>query len=166
MAKGKRLGAFIAAAVLILSIGAFLAGRSGLLRSGAAGPGPRAAPVTQGAAGASGSLAGEWDLTVRGLGYEMDYGLRIEETAGGLSAIQVSPRSGEHAFKSISWKDGVLRMEIDREYPGIAAVTVEYEGTLADGTLSGKVTAKGYDGTSGTWTARRKRRAESKEGPR
>jgi len=100
-------------------------------------------------------LIGEWELVIDFGGQSADYTLRIGGTPEALSAVLVSPRSGEHKFKSISFAEGVLHMEIDRTYSG-TALTLVYEGKPSAEGLAGKVTAKGYEGLAGEWTAKRK----------
>lgn len=73
---------------------------------------------------------------------------------GWRQGLSSSPRSGEHKFRSATFKNGNLHMEIDREYAG-TAVTLVYGGKLSGKRLSGKVVLKGYeDQLSGTWEAK------------
>ena len=98
-------------------------------------------------------VAGNWDLIINyeGLG-EVDYTLRIARTAAGLAGVLVSPRSGEYKFKSVAWKDDVLKMAIVRNFEG-NDVELQFEGKLADKGLSGKIIAANLEELSGTWTA-------------
>ena len=81
-----------------------------------------------------------------------DYSLRIARTAAGLAGVLVSPRSGEYKFKSVAWKDDVLKMAIVRSIQG-DEVELQFEGKLTDKGLSGKVTAANFEELSGVWTA-------------
>ena len=49
-----------------------------------------------------------------------DYSLRIARTAAGLAGVLVSPRSGEYKFKSVAWKDDVLKMAIVRSIRAVS----------------------------------------------
>jgi hypothetical protein len=86
---------------------------------------------------------------------DADYELRFSPADGKLSATLISPRSGEHKFRVVTWADERLTMELDREFGG-NTVTLIYTGKLAADGLSGKVVAKGAeDQFSGTWKARK-----------
>jgi len=86
---------------------------------------------------------------------DVDYELRLSQTDGKLSATLISPRSGEHKFRQVTWADEKLVMELDREYDG-NSVTLIYTGKLGAEGLSGSVVMKGAeDQYSGTWKARK-----------
>jgi uncharacterized protein (TIGR03067 family) len=89
-------------------------------------------------------LLGTWDMELTIGDNTIDYQLAIEKADGGLQATLISPRSGKHKFKSIEYKDGQLRMEIDREIEG-RETTLTYRGKLTGGALAGKVTAEGFE---------------------
>ncbi len=109
---------------------------------------------------AGSKVAGDWDLSV-GVGDEArDYTLRITEKEGKLAAVVISPRSGEHPAQSVEFKDGVLRIKVQREFEGNAA-TMVYEGKLDGGKLSGKVTVAEFADFDATWTATQKKKSES-----
>jgi hypothetical protein len=75
--------------------------------------------------------------------------------AGQLTGALISPRSGEHKFRTLTFKDGKLAMEMVRDIQGNEAV-IMYEGQLKDGALSGTFAVKGYeDQYKGTWTAKK-----------
>jgi len=154
---GARPGA-AAAAVLFFVLAVALALLAERIRRGPAAPVPSTADrPARAVPAAPGSIFGEWDLVLEGEGLQADYTLRIEGTPEAPAATQVSPRSGIHAFRSVTWKDGVIRMEIERTYLGVGA-TIRYEGVLEGDAMSGRirVEAPGYEARSGTWTARRK----------
>lgn len=100
-------------------------------------------------------LVGTWKMDVRLGENDADYELRFAQTDGKLSATLISPRSGEHKFRKVTWADEKLVMELDREYDG-NTVTLLYAGKLGADGLSGTVVAKGAeDQFSGTWKARK-----------
>jgi len=49
---------------------------------------------------------------------EFDYDLRMEGDGAKLKGTLISPRSGEPDIRSVSFADGILRLEIEREYQG------------------------------------------------
>ena len=74
---------------------------------------------------------------------------------GKVFATLISPRSGEHKFRQVTWADEKLTMELDRDYDG-QKITLVYTGKLGADGLSGTVAAKGAeDQFSGTWKAKR-----------
>ena len=98
-------------------------------------------------------LLGTWEMELSIGDNAIDYSLLIEKGADGqLAATLISPRSGKHKFKSIEYKDGQLKMEIDREIEG-QETTLLYTGKLTGGKLSGKVSAKGLGDGAATWQA-------------
>ena len=100
-------------------------------------------------------LVGTWEMELSIGDNTIDYSLLIEKGANGqLAATLVSPRSGKHKFKSIDYKDGQLKMEIDREIEG-QETTLTYTGKLSGGKLSGKVSAQGLGDGAATWQATR-----------
>ena len=88
-------------------------------------------------------------------GEAIDYELHIAKADGGLKGVLVSPRSGEHKFKSVAWKDGALYLTIVRDFDG-NEVEVRYEARLSEKGLSGKITLEGLEDFNGTWTATKK----------
>jgi len=79
--------------------------------------------------------------------------MNLAETEGKLSGAIISPRSGEHKFKSVTFTDGKLAMELPRDIQG-NQVTFLYTGALMGNELSGDVVVKGYeDQFKGTWKA-------------
>jgi hypothetical protein len=72
-----------------------------------------------------------------------------------LEAVLISPRSGEHACKSAAFRDGNLRVEIDRDLEGMV-VTFVYEGKLDGETIAGNVVVKNFEQYNGKFTAKRK----------
>lgn len=118
---------------------------------------PRAEIYARGKAAenATAKLAGAWKMDVRIGENDSDYELRLSQNDGKLAATLVSPRSGEHKFRAVTWADEKLTMELDRDYEG-NTVTLVYTGQLGTEGLSGKVVAKGSeDQFSGTWKARK-----------
>jgi hypothetical protein len=106
-------------------------------------------------ADAAAKLVGTWKMEVRLDETEVDYELRLSQTDGKLSATLVSPRSGEHKFRKVTWADETLAMELDRDYDG-TMVTLIYTGKLGADGLSGRVVTKGAeDQFSRTWKARK-----------
>lgn len=104
-------------------------------------------------------ILGEWELVAEFQDYKLDYTLRLALKDKALRAILVSPRSGEHPAKAATFKDGVLRIEIDRTYNG-NEVTLVYEGKLAGEGLSGTVVPVGLPDVKGTWKAEKKAEPE------
>ncbi len=102
-------------------------------------------------------IVGTWKMqvTYQEDGDPLDYDLRITKAGDGLAAVLVSPRSGEHKYKSAEWKNGTLHLAIMRSYDG-NEMELKYEAKLSEKGLAGKVTLVGLDGLSGTWTATRK----------
>jgi len=104
---------------------------------------------------AAAKLAGTWKMDMRLGENDADYELRLAQVDGKLAATLISPRSGEHKFRKVTWADEKLAMELDREYDG-NTVTLIYTGKLGADGLSGSVVAKGAeDQFSGTWKARK-----------
>jgi hypothetical protein len=100
-------------------------------------------------------LAGKWKVTVKLGEDDRDYDLDLIESDGRLSGVLISPRSGEHKFKSVTLIDGKLTMELPREIEG-NDVTFVYTGQLKGEQLSGEVVIKrDEDQFKGTWTARK-----------
>ena len=101
------------------------------------------------------ALLGKWKAKVKREDEDRDYDMSFAESAGQLTAVLVSPRSGEHKFRTVTFKDGKISMEIVRDIQGNEAVFI-YDGELKDGALSGKVVVKGFeDQYKGTWTAKK-----------
>lgn len=118
-----------------------------------AGQLPRAETYSRGKATAK--LEGTWKMDVQIGENDMDYELRLSEADGKFAAALVSPRSGEHKFRQVTWAGEKLVMELDREYDG-NSITLIYTGKLGADGLSGSVVAKGAeDQFSGTWKARK-----------
>lgn len=100
-------------------------------------------------------LTGKWKMELALGDQTRDYELNIEGAGDKLQATVISPRSGEHKAKSVSFKDGEFEMLVDREIQG-SDMTIVYKGKLAEGKLAGKVSVKGLEEQySGTWTATR-----------
>jgi S-formylglutathione hydrolase FrmB len=105
---------------------------------------------------AKAGIAGTWKMILRIPDQDdRDYDLRFQEDGAKLKGTLISPRSGEHDMRSVSFADGVLRMEIEREILG-NNVTFLYEGKLEGQKLSGKVGVKEVPNVSGEWFAERK----------
>jgi len=104
---------------------------------------------------AAAKLGGTWKMDVHIGENDSDYELRLAQADGKVSATLISPRSGEHKFRTVTWADEKLTMELDRDYEG-NTVTLIYVGKLRADGLSGTVVAKGAeDQFSGTWKARK-----------
>jgi hypothetical protein len=100
-------------------------------------------------------LAGKWKVTAKLGEDERDYELNLAEAAGKLSGTLVSPRSGEHKFKTVTFSNGKLTMELPREIEG-NDVTFVYTGELKGAELGGALTVKGLEEQfTGSWTARK-----------
>lgn len=109
------------------------------------------------AASATGDMAklvGKWKMTAKLGEDERDYEINFAEADGKLSGTLVSPRSGEYKFKSVTFSDGKLAMELPRTIEG-NDVTFLYTGKLKDGELSGDVTVKEVEDFKGSWTAKK-----------
>jgi hypothetical protein len=118
---------------------------------------PRAEAYSRGKApeNITAKLAGTWKMDVQIGENNSDYELRLSQADGKLAATLISPRSGEHKFRVVTWADDKLTMELDRDYDG-NTVTLIYTGKPGADGLSGKVVAKGAeDQFSGTWKARK-----------
>ncbi len=99
------------------------------------------------------SLKGNWAISVKMEDQSNDYTLKFSDDDG-LKAVLVSPRSGDHAAKSVEIKDEKVIVSVPREYGG-QALTIIYTGALQDGVLSGDVAVEGYDQFSGTFSGKR-----------
>ncbi len=117
---------------------------------------PAAVSAAPAPAPAGGTIAGTWSLLVKLGEDDREYDLRIEEDGGKLKATLISPRSGEHEVKEVSFKDGALRMEIERDIQGTTA-TFLYDGKLEGEKLSGKWTVKEFSEYTGEWKGERKK---------
>jgi hypothetical protein len=116
---------------------------------------PRAETYSRRKEEGAAKLAGTWKMDVRIGENDSDYELRFTQVEGKLAATLISPRSGEHKFRTVTWADDKLAMELDRDYDG-NKVTLVYSGKLGAEGLSGSVVAKGAeDQFSGTWKARK-----------
>lgn len=106
------------------------------------------------AAKGSSELIGNWKLDLELGENKYDYTLRVTESAGKLSAVVVSPRSGEYKAKTISFESNAFKLEVDRVIEN-NAVTFVYTGKLEGKKLSGSVAVKreGEEIASGTWAA-------------
>lgn len=103
----------------------------------------------------SAKLLGKWKMAIKLGENDFDYEVIFANVGGNLSATLVSPRSGEHKFKSVKFSDDRLAMEIDRVIEG-NDVTFAYSGTLQGSELSGDVIVKGLeDQFKGTWSAKK-----------
>ena len=113
--------------------------------------------VAQAAAkpGDASKLAGKWKMTAKLGEDERDYDISFAEADGKLSGSLISPRSGEYKFKSVTFSDGKLAMELPRTIEG-NDVTFVYTGQLKGSELSGDVTVKGMeDQFKGSWSAKK-----------
>jgi len=109
------------------------------------------------AASATGDMAklvGKWKMTVKSGDDERDYDISFAEADGKLSGTLVSPRSGEYKFKSVTFSDGKLTMELPRTIQE-NEVTFLYTGKFKDGELTGDVTVKEFEDFKGSWTAKK-----------
>lgn len=104
---------------------------------------------------AAGGITGTWSLLLKIFDQDIDYDLRIKEEEKKLKATLISPRSGEHEVRAVSFTDGVLRMEIEREING-SNVTFVYEGKLDGKKLSGTVGLKEQPDVKGEWSGERR----------
>jgi len=99
-------------------------------------------------------LAGKWKMMTKLGDDERDYEINLAESDGKLSGTLVSPRSGEYKFKTITFADGKLSMELPRTIEG-NEVTFLYTGKLKDGELSGDLAVKEFEDFKGSWTAKK-----------
>ena len=114
--------------------------------------GPKAAAATPTDAG---KLAGKWKVTVKLGEDDRDYEMNLSQADSKLSGAMISPRSGEHKFKSVTFAGGKLALELPREIEG-NEVTFLYTGQFKGEELSGEVVVKGLeDQFKGSWTARK-----------
>ena len=104
---------------------------------------------------AAAKLAGKWKVTMKLGEDDRDYEMNLSQADSKLSGVMISPRSGEHKFKSVTFTGGKLTLEWPREIEG-NEVTFLYTGQLKGEELAGEVVVKGYeDQFKGTWTARK-----------
>lgn len=104
---------------------------------------------------AAARLLGKWKMDLKLGENEFDYDINFAEADGNLSATLISPRSGEHKFKSVAFADGKVSMELDRVMEG-NEVTFVYTGHLKGSELAGDVTVKGFDDQfKGSWHAKK-----------
>jgi hypothetical protein len=84
-----------------------------------------------------------------------EYELRLEQADGKLQGVMISPRSGEHKIRLVTWKDNQLTMEWDREYDN-TPVTLIFQAKLSGEGLAGTWAAKGReDDFKGAWKAKK-----------
>ena len=106
-------------------------------------------------AGNADKLIGKWKMVVRIGDADRDYDLAFAQAGDALTAVQTSSRSGDHKFKSVTFADGKLAMEMVRDIQGTEATFI-YTGEFKDDGLAGDVAVKGFDDQyKGTWTAKR-----------
>jgi hypothetical protein len=81
--------------------------------------------------------------------------MNLTDAGGKLSGVMISPRSGEHKFKTVTYTNGKLLMELPRTIEE-NEVTFVYTGELKGGQLVGDVIVKGFEEQfKGTWTAKK-----------
>ncbi len=98
-------------------------------------------------------LVGHWNLEFAFQDNKLPYDLHLARRNGGLTGTLVSPRTGEHPIRSVTFENGELTMEMDRNFGGNEVVFV-YKGKFEDGALSGTAGIKDHeDQLHGTWTA-------------
>ena len=103
-------------------------------------------------------IVGDWDMLVE---YDAaqdasDYVLRITTAGDELQGVLVSPRSGDHEFKSVVWKDNVLDLRIERDFGG-TEIELNFNARLSEEGLSGKLSMVDSDQLDGKWTAKKKK---------
>ncbi|MEM7386559.1 MAG: hypothetical protein AAF514_16590 [Verrucomicrobiota bacterium] len=107
------------------------------------------------------SVAGDWDLKLTVGDNERDYVLTLGQEGDQYTGLVISPRSGEHKAKSVTFKDGELEMRAMRDYEG-TEIELVYKGKLVEDQLSGTVVAVGYeDQFDYPWKATRKKKSDS-----
>jgi len=104
--------------------------------------------------GDAAKLAGKWKMIAKLGEDERDYDFTLAEADGKLSGTLVSPRSGEYKFKSVTFSDGKLRMELPRTIEGNEVLFI-YTGQLKGSELAGEVTVKEFEDFKGSWTAKK-----------
>jgi hypothetical protein len=98
-------------------------------------------------------LLGAWKVEVVAGDNTNDYELRISKADGKLEATLISPRSGEHKYKSVICRGSELVMELERERDG-ETVTLIYKARMTGDGLSGTLVTKGQEDQSpATWKA-------------
>jgi phenolic acid decarboxylase len=104
-------------------------------------------------AGLQAKLLGTWKMEVVSGDNTTDYELRFAKVDGKLEATLVSPRSGDHKYKSVVCRENDFEMVLDRERDG-DTVTYIYKGKLTADGLSGTMVTKGQEDQSAlTWKA-------------
>ena len=105
------------------------------------------------------SVVGSWVMLVNYPGADKgtDYELRISREGDKLSALLVSPRSGEHQCKSVTLKGNAVKVTIVRIYDG-TSIEIAFDAKLSDGMLSGEFAAEGFDQLIGTWSAKKRKK--------
>ena len=111
---------------------------------------------TADAAKSGNEIVGTWKLDLQVAETKYDYTVKITENGGNLSAALVSPRSGEHKAKSVSFENNTFKMELDRELEN-NPVVFAYSGKLEGNKLSGNFAIKreGEEIATGTWEAKK-----------
>lgn len=105
--------------------------------------------------GDAAKLVGKWKMTAKLGEDERDYDISFAEADSKLTGTLISPRSGEYKFKSVTFSDGKLAMELPRTIEG-NDVTFVYTGQLKGSELAGDVTVKGMeDQFKGSWSAKK-----------
>jgi hypothetical protein len=100
-----------------------------------------------------GQLIGTWKVEAISGETPLEYELRFAKADGKLEAALISPRSGEHKFKSVVCQNNELVMELDRELQGQDTTVVYKARRTAEG-LVGTFARKGGGEQSITrWTA-------------
>jgi len=103
----------------------------------------------------AGSVAGKWKVTVKLGEDDREYEMNLTDAGGKLSGVMISPRSGEHKFKTVTYTNGKLLMELPRTIEE-NEVTFVYTGELKGSELAGDVIVKGFEEQfKGTWTAKK-----------
>jgi hypothetical protein len=117
---------------------------------------PRADPYVReakpSAATGAAALAGSWKLQATVGETTREYELRLAHAEGKLEGTMVSPRSGEHKIRLVTFKDDQLLMEWDREMEN-NPYTLLFQGKLSGDALAGTVAIKGNEDMKGSWKA-------------
>ena len=110
-------------------------------------------------------LLGTWKMDVVSGDNTSDYELRFAKADGKLEATLISPRSGEHKYKSVTIRGSELEMVMERDRDG-DPVTYIYKGKQTAEGLAGTMATKGQDDQSPpTWKATKTTAATTADAP-
>ena len=105
------------------------------------------ARAAESGAGLEAKLLGTWKMELVSGDNTADYELRFAKADGKLEATLISPRSGEHKYKSVVCRENEVEMVLDRDRDG-ETVTYIYKAKLTAEGLAGTMATKGQEDQS------------------